>query len=138
MLAVMAMAGVLSLLPLQGVPSGPTGADKIAHFVLYAVLAFVTCRAAGKSAGRPGRGRDRRQRAPRAPAAIVATGFAVAVVFGGAMEWLQGAVGRDPSWGDLFANAAGAAAGAAIWWLRHARQRRISGVTNLEAGRPYE
>ena len=116
-LVVMAAAGALSLLPAPDVPPDLSGADKIVHFALYAVLAFTTSRAAG------GREADREDRGSDALVAAV-VGFAVAVVFGGAMEWLQGTLGRDPSWGDLLADMGGAVAGSAFWWRRSARRNR--------------
>ena len=44
----------------------------------------------------------------------------LAVALGGAVEIVQGLVGRDASWGDLLADALGVAAALALWaiWRR--------------------
>lgn len=80
---------------------GPVGVDKLLHVAGYAVLAATALWA----------GRIRTARA--------SLGVIVAVTaFGGVVELLQGPVpGRHVSVLDLVADAVGAVAGAAGWWL---------------------
>ncbi|MBP1987845.1 VanZ family protein [Halolamina salifodinae] len=84
-----------------GATIGPVGVDKLLHGAGYAALAAATLFA-------------RRARMARVFLAVV-----VAVtVFGGVVELLQGPVpGRHVSALDLVADAVGALAGGAAWWL---------------------
>ncbi|CAN5308435.1 MAG: VanZ family protein [Gemmatimonadetes bacterium] len=107
-LAAMAAVAVLSLIPLGEPPFEASGADKLVHFSLYAGLGFSMAKSWHGVLGRPG------------GAALL--GFALATLFGGAMEWLQAHVGRGPSWGDFAADASGAVVGVAVWRSRHAGQ----------------
>ncbi len=107
-LAGMAAVGVLSLIPIGDPPFEASGADKLVHFTLYAGLGFSMAKAWYGVLERPGR------------AALL--GFALATLFGGAMEWLQAHVGRGSSWGDFAANASGAVMGVGVWRSRHAGQ----------------
>lgn len=71
-----------------------------AHFVVYAVLAFLWWRALSRHYG--------------ANRAILAATFGIAVLYGASDEFHQSFVpGRDPSWLDLLLDAAGAAM--ALW-----------------------
>lgn len=108
--AVMTGIGVLSLVPSGGGATVWTDFDKIIHAGLYGLLGFVSARAGDR---RPGR-----------RVAVGVLGFAIATVFGGVMEWLQSFVEREPSWGDLAADAAGAAGGAALWLFRQRSPNR--------------
>ncbi len=74
--------------------------DKAAHFIAFGLILWsfaVLFR-----------------RLPRTWAALLA------VVLGGAVEVVQGYIGRDPSWGDLLADALGVAVALLIWaaWRR--------------------
>jgi VanZ family protein len=72
------------------------GGDKLVHALLFAVLAWLLC---GCRRGRPAAG-------------WLAGCFALAVAYGGLTEGGQALLGgRDPSLGDLAADALGAAAG---------------------------
>ncbi len=74
--------------------------DKAAHFIAFGLILW--------SFGVLFR------RLPRTWAALLA------VVLGGAVEVVQGYIGRDPSWGDLLADALGVAVALLIWaaWRR--------------------
>lgn len=74
--------------------------DKAAHFIAFGLILW--------SLGVLFR------RLPRTWAALLA------VVLGGAVEVVQGYIGRDPSWGDLLADALGVAVALLIWaaWRR--------------------
>ena len=83
--------------------------DKLLHFIAYFGLAGLALVAI-----QPGR------------RAMIAA--AVLVLMGGALEIIQGMVGRDASWGDEFANTLGAISGCLLgWvivrWLQHAARK---------------
>lgn len=99
--AVGAVILVASLVPGSGATIGPVGVDKLLHGAGYAVLAAATLFARGAQTARV------------FLAAVVAV-----TVFGGVVELLQGPVpGRHVSALDLVADAVGAMAGGAAWWL---------------------
>jgi len=88
------------LVPLPAGWSGPDfggiGFDKLIHFGIFALLVWLW------------RGWGERRRGwERWGLALLVV---AAVVYGGALELLQGPVGRDPSWRDLAADAVGALA----------------------------
>jgi VanZ family protein len=74
--------------------------DKAAHFIAFGLILW--------SFGVLFR------RLPRTWAALLA------IILGGAVEVVQGYIGRDPSWGDLLADALGVAVALLIWaaWRR--------------------
>lgn len=84
--------------------------DKILHFGAYASLAGLASLAVGH----------------RRPALAAVAGL---IVLGGAMEIIQGMVGRDMSIWDEAANSLGAGTGAAVAWLYFSilRGRRLVG-----------
>ena len=92
------------LVPLPAAWSGPDfggiGFDKVIHCGIFAFFVWLWRRWGAT------RGADR-----GFGAGAVALLVLVAVAYGGALELLQGPVGRDPSWGDLAADAVGALAG---------------------------
>jgi len=55
--------------------------------------------------------------------------IALVTAYGGLLEVVQGWIpGRDPSWGDLAADCAGAVLAVAIWhWLVRRRRRKVNG-----------
>lgn len=71
--------------------------DKAAHFIAFGLILW--------SFGVMFR------RLPRTWAALLA------IALGAAVEVVQGRIGRDPSWGDLLADALGVAAALLIWAL---------------------
>ncbi len=82
---------------------------KTAHFLVFGVLAYLAATAA------------RRLQVPHA--ALV--GLVVAVSYGAIDEFHQGfVVGRSPLVGDVLIDAAGALAGATLWWWVHQRRTR--------------
>lgn len=96
-----------SLLPGGGGGSavGPVGVDKLLHVGGYAVLAAATLFAL-------------RRRDVRSSLVVLI----IVTAFGGVVELLQGPVpGRHVSVLDLVADAVGAVAGTAGWWLFGAR-----------------
>jgi len=108
-------AGVTLLLlaPMPGVLEGESlhrfgrlHGDKLVHLALFFGLARVWL---------GGRG-DRRA----APALAIAL---AAALYGGLLELVQGAAGRDPEWGDFAADLAGALLAWAAW-RRSPRARR--------------
>jgi len=92
-LAVVVLAA--SLVPLPDGDSAPTGADKLAHFVGYAAIAFAGANALREAGDR----------------ALVGVVLAVAA-FGAGVEILQPIADRPTSALDALANLAGAAVGA--------------------------
>ena len=74
--------------------------DKAAHFIAFGLILW--------SFGVLFR------RLPRTRAALLA------IILGGLVEVVQGYIGRDPSWGDLLADALGVAVALLIWvaWRR--------------------
>lgn len=94
--AILAVSTILLLAPLQAVEtSTEAGWDKVVHFLLFGLILW--------SFGVLFR------RLPR----MVAAGLVIAI--GGAIELLQALVGRDPSWGDFAADAAGVLAALLLW-----------------------
>lgn len=98
--AVFAVLIALMVGPFQNVEAATNIWDKAAHFVAFGVI--LLCLGALMP------------RRPRIGLAIAA------VAVGGLVEIVQGLTGRDASWGDLLADALGAAAVLLIWGgLRH-------------------
>jgi VanZ family protein len=97
----LAWAGVILLgtsLPQDAVPVSTTGIDKILHFTIYSVFAFLLTRQISED--------TTRWRA-------VAGAIVVAAAFGVVDEWHQGFIpGRSPELADWIADATGAAFGA--------------------------
>lgn len=86
---------------LPELPWGFPGSDKLLHAVCYAPLGLLLQRALGLRRALP----------------AVLAGAAIGAGWGLLDEWLQmGAPGREPGWGDLLADTAGAAAAAWIAW----------------------
>lgn len=102
------VVGALLLLVLLGLMLAPGGTvesekliwDKAAHFIAFGLILW--------SFGVLFR------RLPRTWAALLA------IALGAAVEVVQGYIGRDPSWGDLLADALGVATALLIWgvWRR--------------------
>jgi len=100
-----AAAAALLLVPLPaawrplGGAAGALPLEKLAHALLFAAVAALWLRAAR----------------PRRPLAIAAVAVA-AVAYGGLLELAQPRLAdRQAEWGDLGADAAGAAAAAGLW-----------------------
>lgn len=93
--AVMTVLLVLMLGPAHEAESTGQVWDKAAHFIAFGLILW--------SLGVLFR------RLPRPWAA------ALAIAIGGAVEIIQGFVGRDPSWGDFLADILGVAAALAAW-----------------------
>ncbi len=92
-------------------PLGFDGADKVLHALAYGVLGWLWAWAVGG----------------RRPARAAVAGFLAAAAYGMADEIHQSFVpGRDASALDWLADAAGAGAGAALWWARKIRARDSS------------
>ncbi|MGY6633839.1 MAG: VanZ family protein [Alkalilacustris sp.] len=98
-----AVIGGLTLTPSDGVP-GPSGMDKVYHFVAFAALVWPI------TATRP-----------RAALWVVPA----AIAYGGAIELIQPHVGRHGEWGDVLANSLGALVGAGLGWATHVLARRV-------------
>ena len=77
---------------------GPWVWDKLDHYTAYAGLALM---------GSLGRW----------PRLSLLASFLAATTLGGVLEILQSFVGRDAEWGDVLANAIGAAIGVALAWM---------------------
>lgn len=95
----------LSTFPVENVQPNLPDADKLGHAAIYAVLALL-CAGAWHRHG-------------SADSAAFERSFAMALVFGALMEWVQGQVGRDPSLKDWIADGVGALIGLAGWkaWM---------------------
>lgn len=113
------LAGAAVLLVLVGLMLAPGGTiesetliwDKAAHFIAFGLILW--------SLGVLFR------RIPRTRAALLA------IALGAAVEVLQGFVGRDPSWGDLLADALGVATALVIWLVwRGFRSREAFQTSN--------
>jgi VanZ family protein len=97
------LAGAVVFLVLMALLLAPGGAiesgdliwDKAAHFIAFGLILW--------SLGVLFR------RLPRTWAALLA------IVLGAAVEVIQGYIGRDPSWGDMLANALGVVTALLIW-----------------------
>lgn len=98
--AILVVLLTLMIGPFGGVESGSGVSDKLAHFVAFGLFLW--------SFGVLFR------RLPRLWAAALVIGL------GGAVELIQGLVGRDASWGDLFADSLGVVAALLLWaiWRR--------------------
>ncbi|HZV85043.1 MAG TPA: hypothetical protein VFF48_08665 [Brevundimonas sp.] len=94
-LVVMAVLLALLVGPYQNIEEASRVWDKAAHFAAFGLMLW--------SLGVLFR------RIPRLVLAIAA------VAIGGAVELIQGQVGRDASWGDLLADALGVAAALLVW-----------------------
>ena len=113
------LVGAAVLLVLVGLMLAPGGTiesetliwDKAAHFIAFGLILW--------SLGVLFR------RIPRTWAALLA------IALGAAVEVLQGFVGRDPSWGDLLADALGVATALVIWLVwRGLRPREAFQTSN--------
>ena len=101
----------LTLLPISGAPRVP-GSDKLRHLLAFAALIFPCAFVYPKSL----------------PWLLPA-----ALMFGGAIEVIQPAVGRAGEWADFLADAVGVAVGTATGLaLRLTLQRRIRRAAALE------
>lgn len=102
--------------PFQGVEAASQVWDKAAHFVAFGLILW--------SIGVLFR------RLPRTLAALSA------LAMGGAVEIVQGMVGRDSSWGDLLADGLGILTALLLWavWRRF-RPRTAFRSANSEQGR---
>ncbi len=106
-------------------PLGFEGADKLLHALAYGVLGWLWAWALGG----------------RRPATAAAVGFLAAAAYGVTDEVHQAFVpSRDASALDWLADAAGAGAGATLWWVRKKRAVRSSSgsgppIRELGAGR---
>lgn len=112
-------AGVILLgtsLPQDAVPLQTSGIDKVLHFSIYTVFAFLLTREISEDTSRW-----------RAAAGALVIAFAFAAVD----EWHQRFIpGRFPELADWLADAAGAAVGAAAYAMFfHGRGRRTSGAS---------
>lgn len=98
--AILLVSLTLMIGPFGGAEAASGVWDKGAHFVVFGLILW--------SFGVLFR------RLPR----LAAAGLAIAL--GGAVEIIQGLVGRDASWGDLLADAMGVAAALLLWaiWRR--------------------
>lgn len=113
------LAGALVLFVLVALMLAPGGTiesetliwDKASHFIAFGLILW--------SLGVLFR------RLPRAVAALLA------ITLGAVVEVIQGYVGRDPSWGDLFADALGVATALLIWLVwRGFRPRQALQTSN--------
>jgi VanZ family protein len=86
------------LYPLTFAEASMGSTDKVVHAILFLVAAACV-----------------KAIAPRASVLIAVV---IAVALGGLLELLQGLVGRDPSWGDLAADAVGAAIFVVVFWIK--------------------
>lgn len=101
---------IATSIPIPGTfaSASPSGADKAVHGALYAVLAWLSCRASGVSSARA------------AAAIAIAT-----AVFGAFDEWHQTFIpGRTPAVADWIADVLGVGAG--VLAFHAARRRRES------------
>lgn len=89
----------------RALPRGPENSDKIAHLLMYAVLAMLLARALAEV----GRGREL---TGRQAALLLVKTFIICAVFGALDEWHQQFVQRTTSLADWIADVVGAAAGA--------------------------
>ncbi|HST92322.1 MAG TPA: VanZ family protein [Brevundimonas sp.] len=94
-LVVMAVLLALMIGPYQNIEQASRVWDKAAHFVSFGTILW--------SLGVLFR---------RVPRLVLA---AAAVAIGGAVELIQGQVGRDASWGDLLADTLGVAVALLVW-----------------------
>lgn len=89
-------AAVLLFSPLSAVEAaGPMGWDKVVHFCLFGLLLWSLAILL-----------------PKLPRLAVA---GLTIVAGAATELIQGFVGRDPSWGDFFADTLGVSLALFLW-----------------------
>jgi VanZ family protein len=96
-------------IPGAQVPDPVSRVDKSLHFLAYAVLGLLTCRAL---------------RATRTPIAAAALAALAAAAFGGVDEWHQSLVpGRYPELLDWLADAGGAVTGALAGMLAAPRRQ---------------
>lgn len=97
-LAAVAASGILLTMPAPGRGRGVHSLLDLAHAPAFAGLTWIVLRGG-------------RAWLPRTPWRAGLTAWTLVVLFGGAMELVQGLTGRQPSWRDAGANALGAAAG---------------------------
>ncbi|MFB6137256.1 MAG: hypothetical protein ABEJ42_02800 [Halobacteriaceae archaeon] len=108
-LAVLAVVAGGALVPGSAPAAGAVLArDAVAHAVGFGAVA-VGFAFALERPQRPG--------PSRSPAAVLGGAFLLAVAAGGGVELLQPEVGRTASWGDLGADAAGAAVACSLYRL---------------------
>lgn len=87
------------------------------HAILFFVIAFIVCSLLHVS------------RYKRSPMLSALFALSASILFGGAVEIVQGFVGREPSWGDLWLDAQGAIAGICIFLVLFTK--RVSRVVSL-------
>ena len=101
-------------LPQDAVPIQTSNIDKVLHFTIYTVFAFLLTRqiAVDTSGGR-----------------AMAGAVLIAAAFAAADEWHQGFIpGRFPEFADWLADAAGAIIGALLYGFILSRRRRAVGA----------
>lgn len=106
-------------LPPRALPQGPENSDKVAHLILYAVLAVLLLNAM-KEIG------CQREHARAQLALSVLKAFSICALFGAFDEWHQQYVQRTTSLADWIADVVGAIAGALAFvaYLRRGGTRR--------------
>lgn len=97
----MTVTVILSTFPVEDLGPNVSNADKIGHAAAYAVLAFLYAVAWHRHGS--------------SHAAVAERSFALALLFGALMEFVQSHVGRDPSMADWIADGIGALAGIGFW-----------------------
>jgi VanZ family protein len=113
--AVFAWAALILIgtsLPPRALPNGPVNSDKVAHLVLYGVLAALFVRACEDLV-------QRREHQKRIAVLCIAISFFFCGLFGALDEWHQQFFGRTTSLADWFADVVGILIGSAgmIWYL---------------------
>ena len=105
MMPVAAVVSLLGLMLLAPVPSYPriwVVLSNTAHAPVFAAVALLVLRAV-------------RARGSRSLPVAATSAFCITVALGIAMEFVQGVIGRDASWGDVWTDALGAAC--ALGWM---------------------
>lgn len=104
------LAWMLVIVALSAAPVGgprwvrvPLGLDKWLHAAFYTVLAILGS-VAWRSVG-------------SGPGVAAVRAAALAVAYGGLVEWMQSFLPREPSFADWAADVVGGVAGAGGWWL---------------------
>ncbi len=111
-------AGVILIgtsLPQDAVPLQTAGIDKILHFTIYTVFAFLLTRQISEDTG---------------PWRAVFGAVLITAAFGAADEWHQRFIpGRSTEFADWMADVSGAVAGAAIYAIFRGRHRSRAVIT---------